>query len=302
MAPSPEPTASGDGSSMGSLVMLCDSALRVLCGARRALYYRTVFCARRPRGFIFGGGDILGSGDSREMSSTNELHASGDNLWVIEGPLVRDMGIMFATRMTVVKLADGSLWLESPVPLPFETIEAIAALGPVRYIVAATPRHVWRLETWHTLFPEAQLWTARPSPFTLGKAMLPFAGTLGDAPHKAWADDLDQIAFQGSPYLEEVIFLHRRSRTVVMGDLIQVHTAEGGKSLRNALLRLEGVAAPHGGVGLDIRLSFTNRGRARESLRRLLAWDFDTLIIAHGPRVEENAKAFVERAFRWLAR
>ena len=57
-----------------------------------------------------------------------------------------------------------------------------------------------------------------------------------------------------------------------------------------------------GGVGLDIRLSFIRRNLARQSLQKLLSWDFDRLIIAHGPCVETGAKAFVERAFRWLAR
>jgi predicted metallo-beta-lactamase superfamily hydrolase len=57
-----------------------------------------------------------------------------------------------------------------------------------------------------------------------------------------------------------------------------------------------------GGVPLDIRLSFTNRELARRSLEKLLSWDFDKLVIAHGVCVEKDAKPFVERAFRWLVR
>jgi hypothetical protein len=228
------------------------------------------------------------------MSAMPELHPFGRNLWVVEGPLVRGMGIMFTTRMTIARLTDGSLWIESPVPVSFETLERINSLGLVRYLISATPRHVWRLESWHTLFPDAQLWAAKKTPFTLNKADLPFAGTLGDTPYQGWADDLDQVAFQGSRALEEVIFLHKESGTVIIGDLIQVH------SIRNALIKLEGVTAPYGGVGLDIRLTFTKRALARLSLKRVLAWDFDKLIIAHGPLIERDAKALVERAFRWL--
>ena len=43
-----------------------------------------------------------------------ELQAFAKNIWIVEGPDVRDMGIMFSTRMTIVKLADGSCWLECP--------------------------------------------------------------------------------------------------------------------------------------------------------------------------------------------
>ena len=124
--------------------------------------------------------------------------------------------------------------------------------------------------------------------------------TLGDLPRPDWANDLDQLAFMGSPLIEEICFFHRESRTVILGDLIQTHPKVQGNLLRNAIFRLEGVAAPHGGVGLDIRLTFTNRDAARRSLDKLLSWDFDKLIIAHGACVEKNAKAFVEHAFRWL--
>jgi hypothetical protein len=73
-----------------------------------------------------------------------------------------------------------------------------------------------------------------------------------------------------------------------------------GKPFLNFLFKLVGVTYPHGGVGYDIRLSFTNRELARQSLAKLLSWDFDKLIIAHGVCIEKGAKSFVKRAFKWL--
>jgi hypothetical protein len=115
-------------------------------------------------------------------------------------------------------------------------------------------------------------------------------------------DDFDQLAFKGNPLIEEVLFVHKDSRTVMLDDLIQIHPIVKSKHLRNAVVKLEGVADPHGGVALDIRLSFIHRNRARRSLEKLLSWDFEKLIIAHGPCIEKDAKPFVERAFRWLVR
>lgn len=228
------------------------------------------------------------------------MQAFAPNIWIIDGPIVRDFGVLFTTRMTVVRLADGSIWIESPVPVPFETLKRITEWGPVRYLVAATPRHVWRLAAWHTLFPDAQLWVPRSTPFTLKKGPLPLTGMLKDAPPGAWSRDFDQLAFQGNPLIEEVLFFHKASRTVILGDLIQEHPSMKGKPLRNALFRLGGVASPPGGVGLDFRLSFTNRKLARRSLDKLLSWDFDKLIIAHGACIERDARSAVERAFHWL--
>lgn len=232
----------------------------------------------------------------------SELQPFAENLWIIEGPPVRDMGFMFTTRMVVVKLSDGSLWIDSPVPLAFDTLQRISELGPMRFLLAATPRHVWRLAAWHTLFPDAQLWAPRPTPFTSQKPGLPFTGILTDEPQPAWANDFDQLAFKGNHLIEEVFFLHKKSGTVILDDLIQIHPSVKDKPIRNVLCKLEGVASPNGGVPLDIRLSFTNRNLARRSLEKLLSWDFEKLIIAHGVCVAKGAKPFVEQVFRWLAR
>jgi hypothetical protein len=224
----------------------------------------------------------------------------GKNIWIVDGPKVRDMGILFTTRMVIVKLQDGSLWIDSPVPVSFETLKEISHLGSIRYLIAATPRHVWRLESWHTLFPQAQLWVTEASPFTLKKGNLPYTGVLRDIPEQGWADDLEQLMFMGSPLLKEVLFFHKSSHTVMLDDLIQVHVLEKGQPISNALLKLGGVTSPDGGVSLDIRLAFTNRKLARRSLENLLSWDFDKLIIGHGRCIQKDAKAYVAKAFRWL--
>jgi hypothetical protein len=229
-----------------------------------------------------------------------EFQEFAKNVLIVDGPPVRDMGIMFTTRMSIVKLADGSLWVDSPVSVSSDVLERITRLGAVRYLVAATPRHVWRLASWHDLFPEAELWACKSTLFALKKRHPAFTGTLTDQPPQGWADDLDQLAFKGNPLIEEVIFLHKRSGTVILDDLIQNHPPVKGKLFRNALFKLEGVVSPHGGVGFDIRLTFIHRNLARRSLAKLLSWDFDKLILAHGVCIEKNAKAFVKRAFQWL--
>ena len=238
----------------------------------------------------------------QKSSPVSTLQKFDENIWIVDGPEVRDMGILFTTRMVIIKLQDGSLWIDSPVPVSFETLKEINNLGPIRYIIAATPRHVWRLASWHTLFPRAQLWVAKPTLFTLKKGDLPYTGTLRDTPEPGWANDLEQLLFMGSPYLKEVLFFHKSSHTVILDDLIQIHVLRNKRPFRNALLKLEGVTYPTGGVALDIRLAFTNRKLARLSLEKLLSWDFDRLIIGHGNCIEKDAKAYVKKVFAWLAR
>lgn len=226
----------------------------------------------------------------------------GSNIWVADGPNVRDAGLLFTTRMTVVRLRDGSVWVESPVALPAETIEQIKAIGSVRYIVASTQRHVWRLNEWHDLFPDAQLWAPTGAAFTLGAIDAPVNDVFTDTSEEGWAEDLEQLAFKGSSVLREVMFFHPESHTVIVGDIIQINPIIKGRPIRNVVFRALGAAYPKGGVALDIRMSFRNRELARQSLERLLSWDFDRLILAHGPCIERDAKVYVQETFRWLQR
>jgi hypothetical protein len=228
------------------------------------------------------------------------LQAFAQNIWTVEGPIVWDMGLEFPTRMAVVKLSDGSVWISSPVPASFQTLQSIAALGTVRFLIAATPRHIWRLDSWHTLFPEAQLWMARLTAVTLKKGNLPITGILGDTAPNAWADDMEQLVFRGNPLLSEVLFYHRQARTVLLDDLIQSNPPLEGRTFRNAVFKFAGGLAPQAGVGRDMRMTFFDRDLARQCLHKLLAWDFDKLIIAHGSCVESDAKQYVKEAFRWL--
>jgi hypothetical protein len=230
------------------------------------------------------------------------LHEFAESVWLVDGPIVRDAGIFFTTRMTVVKLSDGSIWISSPVPVSFRTLKEISNLGDVRYVVAATPRHVWRLAAWHTLFPDAELWVSRPTLFTLQKGHLPISGYLSDAPVARWDADFGQLEFRGNPFLSEVLFFHRNTHTLILDDLIQRNPIMKGKPLTNVAFKLGGVQYPDGGVGLDMKMAFLNRSLARQSLEKLLSWDFDKVIIAHGPCVETDAKQYIQRALRWLDR
>jgi Domain of unknown function (DUF4336) len=229
-----------------------------------------------------------------------EIREFANDIWLVDGPIIRDMGVLFTTRMTIVRLSNGSIWISSPVSVSFATLKRISELGDVRYLIAATPRHVWRLAPWHTLFPEAQLWASRPTLFTLQHGHLPIMGYLGDTPVKAWSTDFDQLEFKGNHLLSEVLFFHKNSHTVILDDLIQRNPPAQANALANAILKLAGAQNPDGVVGLDMRMTFLNRSLARQSLEKLLSWDFDKLIIAHGACFESNAKQYVKRAFRWL--
>lgn len=226
------------------------------------------------------------------------LQRLGDDLWVADGPTAMDLFVIpYPTRMTIIRLPSGRLWLSSPVTLSYQRLQEVLDLGEPAHLVSATPRHHWRLQPWHALFPDATLWSCATGPFTLGKRTLP-ATRLTDRVPADWEGAIDQAVYTGVAF-EETTFLHAASGTVVVEDIIQSHE-HNPSAVVTAAVRLGGIGTP-GGVPRDIR-AITHRAAGRAWAKRVLSWDFDRLIMAHGPVVETGAKAYVERAFDWLLR
>jgi hypothetical protein len=56
-----------------------------------------------------------------------DLQEFAENVSIVDGPPVPVIGVPLPTRMIVVKLADGSLWVNSPVSVTLELVDRIAA-------------------------------------------------------------------------------------------------------------------------------------------------------------------------------
>lgn len=221
----------------------------------------------------------------------------GNNLWTIDGDEVRMYGIPFRTRMTAVRLADGQVWLHSPVALTPERTTAVREIGPVQYIVCPNAFHHLFAGDWQAAFPEAALW-GMPS-LVKKRPDLTFTGLLDDFPPAVWADEIDQLILRGSQILPEAIFLHRASRTLILTDVIQNHDPRRDNWFWRWVKRLNNVSAPTGGVPRDLRLTMRDKAALRASVTRLLAWEFDKVVLAHGRCLTKDAHAHVARAFAW---
>src|SRR3569833_220228 len=86
------------------------------------------------------------------------LEPLGTDLWYADGGIVSFKGFDYPTRMVIVRLADGGLWLWSPVETTAPLEAEICTLGPVRHVVSPNSLHYLFLAEWHAAFPEAVLW------------------------------------------------------------------------------------------------------------------------------------------------
>lgn len=219
-------------------------------------------------------------------------------VWIKEHPLSL-MGAALRTRMTVLRL-DAGLCLHSPVPIDAALREAIEKLGQVVALVAPSNCH-------HLYFSNAQ--QAFPRARTLGTAELQrkrkdlrFDEILGEAPPSCWAGQMEQV-FIGNRVMREVALLHRASRTLVAVDLVERFSAQtpGTNGALRVMMKLLGMwgrprPAP------ELRWFTRDREQARRAIERILAWDFERAVIAHGDLLNGSPHEIIREAWQWLLR
>ena len=223
------------------------------------------------------------------------LRQLADDLWIADRPQ-RFYGLAVGARMTVMRLADASLLLHSPIALDDGVRRELDALGTVRYAVA--PNRVHHLYAGKVVeaYPESRLWIApglerkRPD--------LRYVAMLGDEAPAEWRRQVDQTFFRGRPYENEVVFCHRASRTLILCDLAFNFGPSAALTTRilMSLIRSYGTFGP---TKLD-PLLIRDRPAARASLERILAWDFDRVIVAHGEVLEHGGPALLRSGYAWL--
>ncbi len=222
----------------------------------------------------------------------------GPGIWLAEGPVVPFHSFPFPTRMVVIRLADGQLFIWSPIALTPELRVEVDALGPVAHLVSPNKIHHLYMGDWEKTYPAARLYASPGLPQR--RRDLAFDAVLGDAPEPAWTAEIDQVAMLGSFVMTEIVFFHRASSTVIFADLIENFPRGWFKGWQEWVGRLDGFVQPQMGAPREWQLSFWNRKAARRALERILAWAPRQVIIAHGDMARSGGTAFVARGFSWL--
>jgi hypothetical protein len=224
------------------------------------------------------------------------LESFGADIWTAEGPAVSFYGFDYPTRMAVIRLDDGSLFVWSPIALDAALQTEINALGPVDYLVSPNKLHYLYLPQWKRAWPAARLYA--PPGLAAKRHNIAFDAAADDA--APWANQIEPLCFAGSFAMDEIVFFHHASRTALFADLIQNFPLGWFTGWRGWVARLDGIMTPDYGAPREWRASFLNRRAARRALARITAWHPERVIIAHGMMAREDGEEFIRRAFRWL--
>ncbi len=222
------------------------------------------------------------------------LQRVGDGVWIKDVPL-RFLGIEIGTRMTVIRMEDGSLFIHSPVSIDPEMKNELDELGVVKHAVAPNRFHHLFVKDLVNAYPDAEVFAAPGLPEK--RKDFAFQGTLDDNAPSAWDGQIDQIVVQGVPLMNETVFFHRATRTLILTDL-SLNIGEDKPFLTRCMCWMIG-GYKHFGLTRDVKyLAVRDQKAFRKSLDRIAMWDFDRIILAHGDIIPSNGKEMFLSGFK----
>lgn len=222
-----------------------------------------------------------------------------ENIWTIDGDAVPFFGMPYTTRMTVIRLSNDDLWIHSPLKISNNLIDDILALGEVKFLISPNKLHHLFLADWMKRFPNAICYA--PPGLMKKRHDISFAKELGMHPEAEWEKDINQTIFKGSPAMEEVVFFHLSSRTLILTDLIENFKPESFNGWQRTLAKYTGILSPNGKTPADWRLSFVfGKKEAKKSLSIIMEWEPENIVISHGECIFGNGQEFLKRSFSWV--
>jgi hypothetical protein len=170
------------------------------------------------------------------------------------------------------------------------------AIGSVRYAVAPNRVHHLYAGEVAKVYPGARLWIGpglerkRPD--------LDFVAVLDDEAPEEWRGEVEQTFFRGRPFENEITFFHRASRTLLLCD-VAFNFGPSAPAVTRLLMKLMRSYGRFGPSALDSWL-IRDPELARRSVERILAWDFDRVVVAHGDILESGGRPALREGYSWL--
>lgn len=200
-------------------------------------------------------------------------------------------------RMTVLPLGERRLALVSPIPIDDALAARLRELGEVELLIAPNLLHHLYLAAAASRYPNARV-LAPPGLAAKRPGLridVPLAGPLP----QALVGSVDVVRIEGAPSIDEFVLFHRATRTLVVTDLVFNMVRPRGL-LPNLVLALMGVRGKLAS-SRAVRFLVRDRAAAAASVQRVLALDIETLVVAHGDIVREDARARLAHALAWLS-
>ena len=220
-----------------------------------------------------------------------------ENLWTFDGPIIRFMSLDFPTRMTIARI-DSGLWVHSPVAITEEIKKFLSDEGPVSHVVAPNNFHHLYLDEWLSDYPNANYYAA-PG-LREKRADFRFTDDLVSDREFPWSTEVEYEHFAGNRFLQEVVFFHKESKTLILTDLILNLNVEGRSWWQRSFAKFDAIASPDGATPRTLRWSMRDRKSALVCYERMIRWAPEKIVISHGECLLEHGTDEVKKRLGWV--
>ncbi|WP_200268685.1 hypothetical protein [Luteolibacter pohnpeiensis] len=195
-------------------------------------------------------------------------------------------------NVAVLRLKNDQLVIHSTAPFSEQDIQDITSLGNPTWLVDALLRHSTFAREGVKAFPDARY--LAPPGFDQ-EAEVTTENLL--QPPAEWSGEIEVLSIDGAPDFGEIVMLHVASKTLVVCDLI-INFPHESSWIQKQFLKLGSVGGKsHPGMTKPFQNAIQDRAAFIQSIRKLLEWDFDRIIIGHGDRIESNGKRLLAKVF-----
>jgi hypothetical protein len=214
------------------------------------------------------------------------------DIWVAEYPL-RYFGLSVGTRMTVIRLENRELAVISPIQIDGAIASQLGELGTVSHIIAPNLYHYLFAANFKQLYPNAIFWAApglevKKTDLRVDRAIQGDGNSLWDGLEYVFFDGFRTVSLNGFDSLNECVFFHAASRTLILTDTA-FHFDESFPIITQFASRVIGGYKSLSPSLLE-RVATKEKDKVRNSVEKILAWDFDRVIVAHGSIIEHQGK------------
>src|SRR5262249_38786851 len=227
------------------------------------------------------------------------------NIGIVDGPFEYlivagiKMPLPFTTRMTVVRLSNGDLFLHSPIKFDGRLANELLGLGAVRHLISPNQFHYAHIGEWAKAFPNAVSW-ASPRVRKRARARhvdVDFTRDLDASPPEEWGREIDQTLFPGG-YFKEFIFFHKASKTLILTDTIMNIELDKMTEPWRTATKLTGMYHPFGQIFFGMRLPLLlQRQKAEAAIRKIHSWQPQRILLSHGRCFDADADVVIRRIF-----
>ena len=208
--------------------------------------------------------------------------------------------------MTVIQLANHDLVVISPIQVNNAMVSQLNEIGTVRHIIAPNLYHYLFAANFKMLYPNATFWAVpgletKKTDLAIDQIIPSDANHLWDGLESIFFNGFRTLGLRGIDSLNECVFFHGASRSLILTDTV-VYFDESFPVITQLAARVLGGYNRLAPALLE-RIATTEKEKVRGCVEKVLKWDFDRVIMAHGTIVEQDGKTQFKQGYdRFLGR